>query len=147
MGIFVGVAMPIAQLFLISELFGDGLTANVQILVIGSWLLITFLALAFRPKEKTQEISSMKGRRGPTLKQIVLYAIPMFLFYLVAGILLSIVFPTIQDHVGNGIFYLIWAIPFIFGAAIAGVQLDLRGRKFPTIVGLAITGVSLQFSQ
>jgi MFS family permease len=143
MGIAVGLTMPIAQLFLISEPFEIGLTVNVKILIIGSWLLITFLALAFRPKEKTQEISSSKGRRGPTPKQIALYAIPIFLFYLVAGILLSIVFPTIQDHVGNGIFYLIWAIPFIFGAIFAGIQLDLRGRKFPTIVGLAITGVSL----
>jgi len=143
MGISVGIAMPIAQLFLISEPFETGSTTNVKILIIGSWLLITFITLAFRPKEKTQEIPSSKSRRGPTSKQIALYAIPVFLFYLVAGILLSIVFPTIQDHVSNGIFYLIWAIPFIFGAIFAGIQLDLRGRKFPTIIGLAITGVSL----
>ena len=143
MGIFVGLALLIAQLFLISGTLEIGSTANINLLIIGSWLLISFLTLAFRPTEKTQEISSSKGRRGPAPKQIVLYAIPMFLFYLVAGILASIVFPTIQGNVGNGVFYLIWAIPFIFGAIFAGTQLDLRGRKFPTITGLAITGVSL----
>jgi MFS family permease len=143
MGIAVGIAIPMAQLFLISEPFEIGLTANVKILTIGSWLLITFLALAFRPQEKTQETPSSKGQRGLAPREVILYAIPMFLFYLVAGILLSIVFPTIQDNVSTGVFYLIWAIPFIVGAIFAGVQLDLRGRKFPTIIGLAITGVSL----
>ncbi len=143
MGISIGLAIPISQLFLISELSGIGMTANLEILIVGSWLLVTFLALALRPKEKTQEIALSKVRRGPSPKQIALYAIPLFLFYLVAGILLSIVFPTIQDHIGNDIFYLIWAIPFIIGAIFAGIELDLRGRKFPTIVGLAITGVSL----
>jgi MFS family permease len=36
-----------------------------------------------------------------------------------------------------------WGIPFIFGAVVGGVLLDSYGRKFPMIVGLAITGVSL----
>jgi len=143
MGISIGLAIPSAQLFLVLGSLKIGVTANLEMLIVGSWLLITFLALAFRPKEKTEEIASSKVRRGPTPKQITLYAIPIFLFYLVAGILLSIVFPTIQNNIGNEIFYLIWAIPFIFGAIFAGIQLDLRGRKFPTIVGLAITGVSL----
>jgi len=143
MGISVGLTIPMAQLFLISEPFEIGSTADVKILTIGSWLLITFLALAFRPQEKTQEIPSSKGQRGLAPRQVILYAIPIFLFYLVAGILLSIVFPTIQDNVSTGVFYLIWAIPFIIGAIFAGIQLDLRGRKFPTIIGLAITGVSL----
>jgi len=146
MGISVGLSMPIAYLFLIAEPFEIGGTAETKLIIIGSCLLITLLTLTLRPREKTQEISSSKGRRkrrGAGAKQLVLYASPIFLFYLVAGILLSIVFPTIQDHVRNEIFYLIWAIPFMFGAIFAGIQLDLRGRKFPTIVGLAITGVSL----
>jgi len=143
MGLAAGLAVPIAQLFLISEPFEIGSTPNAKIIIIGSWLLITFLALAFRPQEKTQEILSSKGRRGPPPKQVALYAIPIFLFYLVAGILLSIVFPTIQDNVSTGVFYIVWAIPFVIGAIFAGIQLDLRGRKFPTIIGLAITGVSL----
>jgi MFS family permease len=143
MGIAVGLAIAMAQLFLISEPFEIGSTADVKILTIGSWLLITFLALAFRPQEKTQETPSPKGQGGLAPRQVILYAIPIFLFYLVAGILLSIVFPTIQDNVGTSVFYLIWAIPFIIGAIFAGIELDLRGRKFPTIIGLAITGVSL----
>ena len=147
MGISVGLMMPIAQLFLISEPFEIGSTVNVKILVIGSWLLITFLTLAFRPKEKRQEetprIPSSKGRKGPTSRQIVLYAIPIFLFYWVAGILLSIAFPTVQNNFKNEVFYLIWAVPFLFGAIMGGIFLDLQGRKFPSIVGLAITGVSL----
>jgi MFS family permease len=142
MGICVGLAILIAQLFLLGP-FDFGLTNNVEILIIGSLLLATFLTLAFKPKEKTAEASQSKRRKGPARKKILLYAIPMFLFYLVAGILLAIVFPTIQNNVSDWLFYLIWAIPFMVGAILAGVQLDLRGRKFTTIVGLAITGVSL----
>lgn len=146
MGISVGLSMPIAYLFVIAEPFKIGGTAEAQLLIIGSILLATLVTLTLRPREKIQEPSATKKRRkkgGPRAKQIISYAIPIFLFYLVAGILFSIVFPTIQDHVKNEIFYLIWAIPFMFGAIFAGVQLDLRGRKFPTFVGLAITGVSL----
>lgn len=143
MGIAIGLMMPIAQIFLLSEPFNRLSAVNDKILIIGGLFLITFLILAFRPKEKMQQISSSKGRKGPGQKQIVLYAIPIFLFYLVSGILLSIVFPTVQNQVSNEVFYLIWALPFLFGAILAGINLDLRGRKFPTIVGLAITGVSL----
>jgi MFS family permease len=144
MGILVGPAMIFAQLFLISEFFESASTfstMNVRLLLVGGWLLVTFAVLAFRPKEKTQETS--KKRKGPSARQIVLYAIPMFLFYLVAGILLSIVFPSIQNHVDNWVFYVFWAVPFLLGSIFVGQQLDLRGRKFPIILGLAITGVSL----
>ncbi|MFX0210918.1 MAG: MFS transporter [Candidatus Hodarchaeota archaeon] len=139
MGITVGVTMPIAYLFFIADFGG---TARTSLIIIGSCLLITLLTLILRPREKTEKTSSKK-RRGLATKQLVFYIIPMFLFYLVAGILFAIVFPTVQDHVRNEIFYLIWAIPFLLGAIFAGIQLDSRGRKFPTIVGLAITGVSL----
>jgi MFS family permease len=143
MGISIGLAIPIAQIFLLTELSKIGVTTNLELLIAGIWLLLTFLALGFKPKENTDAITSAKARRGPPPKQIALYAIPMFLFFVVAGILQSIVFPTIQNLIGNDLFYLIWAIPFIVGAIFAGIQLDLRGRKFPTIIGLAITGVSL----
>lgn len=147
MGISVGLSMPIAQLFLISEPFDVGSTMNTKISIIGSLLLITFLTLALRPKAKKQEETegspSAKGQKGLAPRQIVLYTIPIFLFYWVAGILLSIVFPTVQDNLKNEVFYLIWAVPFLFGAIIGGVFLDLQGRKFPSVVGLAITGVSL----
>ena len=105
--------------------------------------MITFVGLAFRQKDQAQDSPKAKTRKGPPLKQFALFATPIFLFYVVAGILFSMVFPTIQDHIGNNIFYIIWAVPFTAGAILAGVQLDIRGRKFPTILGLAITGVSL----
>jgi MFS family permease len=40
-------------------------------------------------------------------------------------------------------FFLIWALPFLIGSILAGVMFDSMGRNFPTIVGLAVTGVSL----
>ncbi len=147
MGIPIGVMMLIAQFFLVSDIFSVGLTVNLKISIIGSWLLITFLALVFRPNVKKQEeaeqTSSSRGKKGPGTRQIVLYAIPVFLFYWVAGILLSITFPTVQNNFENEIFYLFWAVPFFIGAVMGGVFLDLQGRKFPSIVGLAITGLSL----
>lgn len=112
-------------------------------LIIVIVLLVTFAGLAFRPKDAPQDSSTAKTRKGPKPNKIALYAIPIFLFYVVAGILFSMVFPTIQDHISNSVFYLIWAVPFTIGAVFAGVQLDIRGRKFPTILGLAITGVSV----
>ena len=143
-GISVGAAIIISQVFLLTGPLNLGSTLNIEVLIIGGVLLITFVGLAFIPKENPpQGISTGKTRKGPPPKQIALYAIPIFLFYVVAGILFSMVFPTIQDHISNSIFYIIWAIPFMIGAVFAGVQLDIRGRKFPTIVGLAITGVSV----
>ena len=130
-------------IFILSNLLEAILTIENMIIIIGIWLLITFLSLAFKNKEKTEKPKTSKKRKGAPLKKIALYAIPMFLFYLVSGILMSMVFPTIQDNISSEIIYLIWAIPFMVGAIIGGIQLDLRGRKFPTMVGLAITGVSL----
>jgi MFS family permease len=142
-GIAIGATMLISQAFLLAGPLNIGSVTNTEVLIIGSVLLITFAGFAFRSKENPQDISASKTRKGPPPKQIALYAIPIFLFYMVAGILFSMVFPTIQDHINNSVFYLIWAIPFMLGAVFAGVQLDIRGRKFPTILGLAITGVSL----
>jgi MFS family permease len=61
----------------------------------------------------------------------------------VVGVLLSIVFPTLQDNISKNTFYITWAIPTFFGAIVGGSLLDSRGRKFPMILGLAVTGVSL----
>jgi MFS family permease len=143
MGISIGVTMLISQIFLVTGPINIGSTLNIEIIIIGSWLLLAFVTLGFKPKEKIQEPSALKPRKGPPTKQVVLYAIPVFLFYLVAGILLSIVFPTIQYQISSSSFYLIWAIPSMIGAIFAGIQFDFRGRKFPTIIGLAITGVSV----
>ena len=142
-GIAIGATLLISQLFLLTGPLSIGSIANTEVLIIVIVLLLTFVGLAFRPKEPPQAGTVAKARRGPPPKQIFLYAIPIFLFYVVAGILFSMVFPTIQSHINNNIFYLIWAIPFLIGALFAGVQLDIRGRKFPTILGLAITGVSV----
>jgi len=142
-GVAIGASMLISQAFLLTGPLNLGSISNTEVLIIVIVLLLTFAGLGFRPKGNSQDSSSTKTRKGPPPKQIALYAIPIFLFYVVAGILFSIVFSTIQDHVGNSVFYIIWAIPFMVGAVFAGVQLDIRGRKFPTILGLAITGVSL----
>jgi MFS family permease len=142
-GIAMGATLLISQVFLLTGPLNIGSMSNVGVLVITIILLITFVGLALRPRGSPQDSSATKHRRSSRPKQIALYATPIFLFYVVAGVLFSMVFPTIQDHVNNSVFYIIWAIPFVIGAVFAGVQLDIRGRKFPTIVGLAITGVSV----
>ncbi|MEJ2242564.1 MAG: hypothetical protein P8Y18_10555 [Candidatus Bathyarchaeota archaeon] len=141
-GIAIGLSMPIAQLFVITEPFDLFSTAENKVLIIGILILISFILLAFRSKNENITKKPKKSKGHPP-KQIILYAIPVFLFSLVSGILLSIVFPTILGNISSGIFYIIWAIPVLIGAIIAGTQLDLRGRKFPTMVGLAITGISI----
>jgi MFS family permease len=143
MGLSISLSMPIAYLFSIAEPFTLGGTTDEKLIIIGSSLLIPLLTLVLRTKEKTEETASPRRRRGPPLKQLAFYATPLFLFYVVAGVLLSIFFPFVQEHVGTEVFYLAWALPFAFGAIFAGILLDSSGRKFPTIVGLAITGVSL----
>ena len=142
-GIAVGATLILSQVFLLTGTLSIGSISNTAVLIIALVLLLTYAGLAFRPKEISQDSSVTKIRKGPPPKQITLYAIPIFLFYVVAGILFSMVFPTVQDHISGNVFYLIWAIPFMIGAVIAGIQLDIRGRKFPTILGLAITGVSV----
>jgi MFS family permease len=142
-GIAIGATLLISQIFLLTGPLYIASTLNTAVLIIAIVLMTTFVGLAFRQKDHAQDSPKAKTRKGPPLKQFALYATPIFLFYVVAGILFSMVFPTIQDHIGNNIFYVIWAVPFTAGAILAGVQLDIRGRKFPTILGLAITGVSL----
>jgi MFS family permease len=142
MGLSVALSMPISYLFLMFRPMSEG-TSNIEFVVIGSIFLVTLVTVLLRPQDKTEEIRKARRRGGAGMKQTAFYAVPVFLFYIVVGVLLSIVFPTIQDNVGIGIFYITWGIPFIFGAVVGGVLLDSYGRKFPMIVGLAITGVSL----
>jgi MFS family permease len=143
MGAAVALTMPIAYLFFLFKANGILSSANTSIVVVGTLLLITLVTILLRPEDKTDEIKKARRRGGTTLKQTIFYAGPVFLFYIVAGVLFSIVFPTIQDNVPSIAFYLTWGIPFIVGALIGGVILDSMGRKIPTIIGLAITGVSL----
>jgi MFS family permease len=141
MAISVAVSMPIAYIFLLLKPAGDALVTLFT--VVGSLYLITLLTVILRPSEKSDEIREARRSRGAGAKQTIYYAGPIFLFYSVAGVLLSIVLPTIQDNVSSWLFYLTWAVPFFFGAVIGGVLLDMMGRKFPTMIGLAIIGVSL----
>jgi MFS family permease len=142
-GIAIGATLLISQIFILAGPLNVGPVSNAEVLIIAIVLLLTLAGLSFKPMDTSRDISVAKTRKGPPPRQIALYAIPLFLFYVVAGILYSMVFPTIQDHISSSVFYVIWAIPFVIGAIFAGVQLDIRGRKFPTILGLAITGVSL----
>jgi MFS family permease len=143
MGASVALSMPIAYLFLVARSSGVLASSSTEIMVIGTLYLVTLLTFLLKPKEKDEEIRSARRRGGANLKQTIFYSGPVFLFYIVAGVLFSIVFPTIQDNVSSGVFYMSWGIPFIVGAVVGGVLLDSMGRRFPTIVGLAITGVSL----
>jgi MFS family permease len=142
MGIPLAFSFLVAYLFLVFGPINIGVM-NADFIIIGLILLLTLGTILLKPEEKTEEIKRSRRGRGAGLKQTVLYAIPVFLFYIVGGVLFSIVFPTIQDNVRSEVFYLAWAVPFFFGAIIGGILLDTRGRKLPTIVGLAITGISL----
>jgi MFS family permease len=142
------MAIPVAFSFLIAYLFlvfGPIKIGafSADLIIIGLIMLITLVTFLLKPQEKTEEIKKSRRGRGAGTKQTVLYAIPVFLFYIVGGVLFSIVFPTIQNNVRSDVFYLAWAVPFFFGAVVGGILLDTRGRKLPMIVGLAITGVSL----
>jgi MFS family permease len=143
MGASVALTTPIAYLFFLFKANGDTNNIATSIIAVGTLLFLTLSTILLRPKEKTEEIIKARRRGGATLKQTIFYAGPVFLFYIVVGVLFSIVFPTIQDNVPRIVFYLSWVIPFIVGAVFGGILLDSMGRKFPTIIGLAITGVSL----
>jgi MFS family permease len=143
MSIPVAFSFPIAYLFLVTGPIDIGGIRGAGFLIIALILLVTLLTFALKPEEKTDEINKARRSRGAGSKQTIFYALPVFLFYVVGGVLFSIVFPTIQNNVSTNVFYFAWSIPFLFGAIIGGILLDTRGRKFPMIVGLAITGVSL----
>jgi MFS family permease len=143
MGLCVALSMPISYVFLFTHSLNIGGLENFEIVLVGLLYLLSVSAILLKPKDK--EISEREARRsrGAGTRQLVLYAAPIFLFYIVLGVLLSTVFPTIQDNINADRFYMMWAIPVLFGSLFGGIQLDTRGRKFPMIVGLAITGVSL----
>ncbi len=143
MGVSVALSMPIAYLFLVLSPSGVISASRTEFLVVGTLFLVSLATVLLKPQEKTEEIRKARRRGGASLKQTAFYSGPVFLFYIVVGVLLSIVFPTIQDNVSGWTFYLTWSVPFVFGSVIGGVLLDTMGRKFPMIVGLVITGVSL----
>lgn len=141
-GLCLSLAIPIAYIFLVTGPIKMG-AIHVDLIIIGVLYLLTIGTVVLKPKDI--EISERDARRsrGAGTRQIVLYSAPIFLFYIVLGVMLSTVFPTIQDNISKELFYTIWAIPTLLGGLYGGVQLDTRGRKFPMIVGLAVTGISL----
>jgi MFS family permease len=143
MGVSIALSMPISYSFLILQQSTINITSDLEFLIIGSIFIITLLTIFLKPQEKSDEIKNARRRGGAGIKQTIFYAVPVFLFFAVVGVLLSIVFPTIQDNVSSGIFYVTWGLPFVLGAIVGGVLLDSYGRKLPMIIGLAITGVSL----
>lgn len=143
MGLCVALAVPISVGPILTGSISLGNFDNFELIVAGLIYLLSISSILLKPKDK--EISEREARRsrGAGTRQLLLYSAPIFLFYIVLGVLLSSVFPTIQDNVNADRFYLMWGAPVLLGALFGGIQLDTRGRKFPMIVGLAITGVSL----
>jgi MFS family permease len=142
MGVILGLSMPVAYTFFLADSTGFNLPTTVKVTIIAVIILSGVLTTLLYPKENIPE-PSPKGRRGATTKQLLYYAISMSLFYWVTGIFYSVVMPTLIDHIDGTLFYVVWTIPYLVGSILGGVLLDSMGRKFPTILGLAITGVSL----
>ncbi len=141
MGLSVAASMPIAYIFLAYKPIGDSLRA--LFIAIVSIYLLAMLAININfPGNPENKRGRRRGRVEIELN-FFYYAAPIFLFYAVAGFLLSLGLPAIQGNVSNGLFTIAWALPFFFGAVLGGILLDGIGRKFPMIVGLAIIGVSL----
>ena len=143
MGICLGLSMPIGYIFLSTGPINIAGFRNFELIIVGLLFLVTVATILLKPKDIEISERAARRSRGAGTRQIVLYSAPIFLFYVVVGVLLSAVFPTIQGNIDNNRFYLMWAIPVFLGSLYGGVQLDTRGRKFPMIVGLAITGISL----
>ena len=143
MGMAVAVSMPIVYSFLFLDSVNIGGISQLGLPIIGVLYLLTLLTVLLKPVDKEIDERAARRSRGAGQRQIILYAAPLFLFYIVVGVMLSIVFPTIQDNINKDTFYILWAIPTFLGALVGGSLLDSRGRKFPMILGLATTGVSL----
>lgn len=142
MSLPVAFSLPAAYLFLIMDPQIGSQTRN-EVMIVASICLIPLITIFFKQDSVAQAELSVKPKMRVEKKQIACYSVSFFLFYWVAGILFSIVIPTIRDTIGRQVFYLVWAIPFLFGTLAGGILLDSAGRKFPTIIGLAVTGVSL----
>ena len=143
MGISVAISMPIVYSFLFLDSAYIGGLAPIGVPLIGVLYLLTLLTVLLKPVDKEIDEREARRNRGAGQRQIILYAAPLFLFYIVVGVMFSIVFPTLQANVNLNLFYIIWAIPTFLGSLVGGSLLDSRGRKFPMILGLATTGVSL----
>ena len=142
MGVALAISMPIAYVFVALGSINVGGIKNAELYIIGTISLLSLVTLALKPKDKTVKHKT-RTTIGASNKQKTLYAIPVTIFYIVAGIIHSVVFPTILENLRPDIFYVIWAFPLFCSSIIAGLLLDNWGRKTPMIIGLAITGISL----
>jgi MFS family permease len=140
MGLSIGMSILVAYAFMLSKPILASNKLNSDLFIISIISLLSLGTILLKPKEKEiQRVHIFRIRN----QHIILYLIPVFLFYLVTGILYSVIFPTIQSKINPRVFYTVWAIPFFLSSIISGIFFDTRGRKFPTIIGLAITGISL----
>jgi MFS family permease len=142
------IGLPIGLSFILAFAYYAGipymsLSAKTELVLVGVLCLPSLATVLFRPAEESVDKADRKRVATPKTRQVVLYAFIVFLFYWVAGILLSIFVPSIRDHVSETTFYLAWSVPFLVGALVAGYMYDSMGRSFPAIIGLATTGVSL----
>ena len=137
MGLAIGCSMIISKSFILHII-----KVNNSLIIISIISLLT-LSIAIIKPEETQIRKKYTKRISLGSNQIAFFVIPVFLFYIVAGILFSVIFPTIQSKMNSSFYYLIWSIPFLLSSIITSILLDTRGRKTPTIISLAITGISV----
>ena len=142
-GFIVAISMPCAFVFLVFGPLNIGGYDNAGLIIIGTISLASLLTLLLKPKDIQLDKQKTRKSRGAGSRQLFLYAFSFFLFYIVAGIMLSLVFPTLQDHIKPDKFYLLWNIPLFFSSIVAGIIIDNQGRKIPLIIGLTVTGISL----
>jgi len=142
------IGLPIGLSFIFAFVYYVGLpyvshSVKTELFLVSVLCLLSLATVFFRPTEEGVDKVDRKKETKPKTRQVVLYALIVFLFYWVAGILFSIFIPSILDHIPETSFYLAWSLPFLLGALVAGYMYDSMGRSFPAIIGLAITGVSL----
>lgn len=145
-GRIIGLPIGLSFLFSFSYYIGIPFTGNsvkAECILVSVLCLSSLATIFFRPSENVSEQENRKKEAKFKTKQIIYYAVIVFLIYWVAGILFSIFIPSILEHVSKTSFYLAWSIPFLLSALLAGYMYDSMGRSFPAILGLAITGASL----
>jgi MFS family permease len=136
----VGASMAVAYLFLLND--PQVLTKENGVMVISVILACTLSTFLLRVKT-VEEVKPSKSKKNADLRTVMFYSAPILLFYWTAGILFSIVFPTLLDHISKNVFYIVWVIPFLTGSLIGGILIDTLGRRILMMIGLAIMGIAL----
>ncbi len=136
----LGASMIVAYLFLLD--YPQVLTKENGVLIASIVLACSLSTFLLRERGETERGSS-KSKSRPNVRTTLFYSASIFLFFWTAGILFSIVFPTLLGHITRSVFYAVWAIPFLAGSLVGGMLLDSWGRRIPMMIGLAMTGVAL----